>query len=373
MPIAARPSASRGRHHLLRMRGAAQEGEVGGDGELGVGHQGRPFTSPRLRGRASRRKPRSEPKGEGEGLSTVERKRRHPLTRSRLPGASCLSPLAGRGLRGGSREASPKGEGEGMSTIRSTNADTPSPARASPVRVASPCRPTALTHLLAEAPLLPHKGGGELRAGFVKNPIARQAGERGSCEKSVHEPARLAASRDRGLRGTARSGGRLRPRPCSSRALPAAPCLRHHSVAMRSGPCALGDGCMPSAPAEAARRAFGHLAPSPPPARRAARAGPDAAALPRPAPTPARLDALAHVLGAFSGCGSRPARGGQAVAARSAGTAHRSAKSHARLRASPSEPDELALPGLQGLDRGHRADRLEAETGIDRRREACRA
>ncbi len=37
MPMAASPSSSAVRHHLLRMRGAAQEGEVRGDGEFGVG------------------------------------------------------------------------------------------------------------------------------------------------------------------------------------------------------------------------------------------------------------------------------------------------------------------------------------------------
>ena len=36
----------------------------------------------------------ASPKGEGEGMSTLEHKRRHPLTRSRLLGASRLSPQA---------------------------------------------------------------------------------------------------------------------------------------------------------------------------------------------------------------------------------------------------------------------------------------
>jgi hypothetical protein len=56
-------------------------------------------SSPRLRGEGSGRElaAGASPKGEGEGMSTVERKRRHPLTRSRLLGASRLSPQAGRG------------------------------------------------------------------------------------------------------------------------------------------------------------------------------------------------------------------------------------------------------------------------------------
>ena len=151
MPMAARPSASRGRDHFLRMRGAAQEGEIRGDGELGIARHGR----------RSREQAVDEPARRGR-LASVEAFPKEPeaaaglvldqVVVARRPAPSCATirrrcaPAPARGRRGSITPRQRKRRGGPSGTRAVTSAGSAAAgeerARRRPVRrVARPALP----------------------------------------------------------------------------------------------------------------------------------------------------------------------------------------------------------------------------------------